>query len=155
MEEPIPTDSPASDWAKLAGLSPIPLAGGENLYGYQAFDDAIRAGSWDVIQPDLTKWGGITGCLTVARRILSAGRRLCPHHLGAGVGVVASAHLLAAAGGDGRLEIDANPNPLRTELVQPYPQIAEGRLQLSKRPGLGVNLTNSLESFRVSSTTIR
>ena len=155
VEEPLPADSPASDWDKLAARSPIPLAGGENLYGFSAFDEAIRVEAWAVIQPDLTKWGGITGCLPIARRILAAGRRFCPHHLGAGVGLVASAHLLATARGDGLLEIDTNPNPLRTELVQPYPRMAEGRLRLGEASGLGVTLTTSLEPFRVSSTTVR
>ena len=138
LEEPIRADRPVADWRGLADGSPIPLAGGENLYSEAAFASAIETGALAVIQPDVTKWGGISGCLPVARRILAAGRRYCPHHLGAGIGVLASAHLLAAAGGDGLLEIDSNPNPLREGLAQPFPQFAEGGLVLSDAPGLGV-----------------
>ena len=86
LEEPIPADRPGADWRSLADGSPIPLAGGENLYGEAAFGRVIGAGALAVIQPDATKWGGISGCLPVARRILAAGRRYCPHHLGAGIG---------------------------------------------------------------------
>ena len=52
---------------------------------------------------------------------------------------MASAHLLAAAGGEGMLEVDANPNPLRTELAPPLQAIdAEGRIDLGDAPGIGV-----------------
>lgn len=149
LEEPIPADRPGADWRSLADGSPIPLAGGENLYGEAAFGRVIGAGALAVIQPDATKWGGISGCLPVARRILAAGRRYCPHHLGAGIGVVASAHLLAAAGGDGLLEIDSNPNPLREGLAQPFPRLIEGSLLLSDAPGLGVAPDGAVSGLRV------
>lgn len=149
LEEPIPADRPDADWRSLADGSPIPLAGGENLYGAAAFDTAIRTGALAVIQPDVTKWGGISGCLPVARRILAAGLRYCPHHLGAGVGVLASAHLLAAAGGDGLLEVDCNPNPLRKGLAQPFPRLIDGRLFLSDAPGLGVTPHDAVSGLRV------
>ena len=73
----------------------------------------------------------------MARQVLTRGARFCPHLLGAGVGLLASAHLLAAAGGDGLLEVDANPNPLRTSTCGPVAQVVEGRVRLSERPGLG------------------
>ena len=149
VEEPIPADRPDADWRSLAAASPIALAGGENLCGEAAFDGAIEAGALAVIQPDVTKWGGISGCLPVARRIRAAGRRYCPHHLGAGVGVLASAHLLAAAGGDGLLEIDSNPNPLREGLAQPFPRLIDGRLPLSDAPGLGVAPDDTVSGLRV------
>ncbi|MDE0368928.1 MAG: mandelate racemase/muconate lactonizing enzyme family protein [bacterium] len=150
VEEPIAVDRPESDWVGLASDSPVPLAGGENLYGEQAFRKAIEAGALAVIQPDVTKWGGITGCLPVARRILGAGRRYCPHHLGAGIGVLASAHLLAAAGGDGLLEIDSNPNPLREGLAQPFPRLIDGTLFLNDAPGLGVAPDDAVSGLRTA-----
>ena len=138
LEEPLPVDAPAADWTRLAETSPIPLAGGENLYGDTQFDAAIAAGALAVIQPDMAKWGGFSGCLPLARRIMAGGRRYCPHYLGGGLGLLASAHLLAAAGGDGLLEVDSNPNPLREGLADPFPAHAGGRLTLPQGPGLGV-----------------
>jgi D-galactarolactone cycloisomerase len=73
----------------------------------------------------------------VARAIRATGLRYCPHYLGGGIGLLASAHLLAAVGGDGILEIDANPNPLRTETCGPLTAIREGRARLTDAPGLG------------------
>ncbi|MGI9437376.1 MAG: mandelate racemase/muconate lactonizing enzyme family protein [Geminicoccaceae bacterium] len=138
LEEPLPADSSIDDWRTLADASPIPLAAGENIRGDAAFDVVLAAGVFGVVQPDLAKWGGISRGLPLARRIQESGARYCPHYLGGGIGLMASAHLLAAAGGDGILEIDSNPNPLRAGLAAPYPLLREGAFTLSDAPGLGV-----------------
>jgi L-alanine-DL-glutamate epimerase-like enolase superfamily enzyme len=138
MEEPVRVDAGPAVWGELARLTTTPLAGGENLTGQNAFYAAIRAGHLSVIQPDVAKWGGPTGCLAVAQAALAAGRRYCPHFLGAGIGLVASAHVLAAAGGNGLLEIDVNPNPLRDALTPSWPSMAGGRVALPDGKGLGV-----------------
>jgi D-galactarolactone cycloisomerase len=150
LEEPLAADSPAENWWRLAEASPIPLAAGENLRGDSAFDAAIAAGALRVIQPDLAKWGGISGCLPLARRIGAAGLLYCPHFLGGGIGLLASAHLLAAAGGDGMLEVDSNPNPLREGLAAPFPPLDDGQLVLPDRPGLGVEPDHELQRFAVA-----
>ena len=85
---------------------------GENIAGREAFATAFTEGVLNVIQPDAAKWGGITGCIAVAREAIAAKRTYCPHYLGGGIGLVASAHLLAACNG-GWLEVDSNDNPLR------------------------------------------
>ena len=106
LEEPLRADMPWDTWKELAASTTIPLAAGENVAGGGAFDAALAAGALRVVQPDLAKWGGFSGCLPVAKAIRAAGKRFCPHYLGGGIGLLASAHLLAAAGGDGLLEIE-------------------------------------------------
>ena len=148
LEEPIRADLPAAVWADLARASPVPLAGGENIAGAEDFAAAIATGHLAVLQPDLAKWGGIGGCLPVARAALAAGRRFCPHFLGGGIGLVASAHLLAAAGGDGLLELDVNPNPLR-DTFAPARLASDGTIRLAGSPGLGIeNLPEEIERYR-------
>ena len=137
LEEPMRADRPWSDWQALARATRIPLAGGENLMGHDTFDAALASGALGVLQPDMAKWGGFSACLPVARRILAAGRRYCPHYLGGGIGLAASAHLLAAAGGDGLLEVDANANPLRTLACGPLAEVKDGHATLGDAPGLG------------------
>jgi L-alanine-DL-glutamate epimerase-like enolase superfamily enzyme len=138
LEEPLRADRPWSEWQALARSTRIALAAGENIAGEEKFDEAIGSGTLGVVQPDAAKWGGISGCLPVARKIRAAGLRYCPHFLGGGIGLLASAHLLAACGGDGMLEIDANPNPLRDELCGPLGSIEAGFCRLSDEPGLGL-----------------
>ncbi len=138
IEEAICVDDPAEHWAELAMLSRVPLAGGENVLGLAAFDTIINAGHLGVIQPDLCKWGGLSGCLPVAQRAVKAGRRYCPHWLNSGVGLLAAAHLLAVAGGDGLLEHDAMENPLQAILAQPFPALSDGCFTIPEGAGLGV-----------------
>ena len=138
LEEPLAADAPAENWEALAKATPIPLASGENLRGIEAFEAAISAGILSVIQPDVAKWGGISGCVSVARRVLQAGRVYCPHYLGGGIGLAASAHVLAAVGGPGMLEIDSNDNPLVRGLWPAMPQVSGGQISLPDTPGLGV-----------------
>tara|TARA_R110000824_G_scaffold196015_2_gene379018 strand:+ start:835 stop:2022 length:1188 start_codon:yes stop_codon:yes gene_type:complete len=136
LEEPLRADAPAGDWARLAKEGGVPLAAGENFTGVEDFDAAVAAGSLAYIQPDMAKWGGVTGCLPVARAILAGGRTYCPHYLGGGIGLLASANLLAAVGGPGLLEVDANPNPLRSDI--PGMTVTDGRIALAAAPGLGI-----------------
>jgi L-alanine-DL-glutamate epimerase-like enolase superfamily enzyme len=103
FEEPIRVDAPAEHWRRLAAASTTPLAGGENLQVAQ-FDAACADRVLQVIQPDVTKWGGITGSIHIARAAVAAGKRYCPHYFGGGVSLLASLHVLAAAGGTGLLE---------------------------------------------------
>ena len=138
LEEPLRADAPWSEWQTLATRAHMPLAAGENLAGQVAFDEALRAKALAIVQPDMAKWGGFSECLPVAKKILDAGLRFCPHYLGGGIGLVASAHLLAAAGGHGMLEIDANDNPLRTLTCGSLVEVRNGTSLLTEAPGLGV-----------------
>jgi len=137
LEEPLRADRLWPEWLEVAQASGIPLAAGENVAGADGFAAAIASGALAVVQPDVGKWGGISGTLPVARRIIGAGLRYCPHWLGGGIGLLASAHLLAAAGGTGALEMDANPNPLRTLTCGPLARVTDGHAALLDDPGLG------------------
>jgi len=138
LEEPLRTDSSSQQWQQLRANTRIPLAAGENLIGTNSFEMAIHSQAFGVLQPDIAKWGGISGCWPVIQQIRQHGLRYCPHYLGAGIGLMASAHVLAAAGGDGLLEIDANDNALRSLLAPPLAQVVDGYISLDEKPGLGV-----------------
>jgi L-alanine-DL-glutamate epimerase-like enolase superfamily enzyme len=118
-------------------LLSIPLAGGENLAGSDTFATALAEGVLSVIQPDAAKWGGITGCVAVAREVAKANRTYCPHYLAGGIGLVASAHLLAACNG-GWLEVDCNDNPLREDFCGAVADVRDGEIALPEAPGLGI-----------------
>ena len=137
IEEPIAADEAASAWRDLAAASPVPLAAGENIRGREAFAAAIDGGWLRVVQPDVGKWGGITGCREVAVLAAERGVACCPHWLGGGVGLSASLHLIAGCGTPASYaEVDANPNPLREEVCPLLPQ--NGAVMLGDAPGIGV-----------------
>ena len=138
LEEPLRADRPMSEWQALGAASTTPLAAGENIMGEANFFEMLNHAPTAVIQPDIAKWGGISGCWPVIQAIQAKGRMYCPHYLGAGVGLLASAHLLAAVGGGGMLEIDSNPNPLRSSVAGPLNQIIDGTAHLGDASGVGV-----------------
>ncbi len=138
LEEPLRTDSSVADWQQLRSQSGVRLAAGENLIGEARFAQALDSQAFGVLQPDIAKWGGISGCWPVIQAIRERGTRFCPHYLGAGIGLMASAHVLAAAGGDGLLEVDANDNLLRSLLAPPFAQVQDGCIMLDEMPGVGV-----------------
>ncbi len=137
LEEPIAADATSEDWQALAAQAPMPLAAGENINHLSAFKVALRQWGLGVMQPDLAKWGGFTGCLEVVRQCRALDVLYCPHFLGGGIGLLSSAHLLAASDQAGLLEMDVNPNPLRTEILAGALVPKEGWVTLSDSPGLG------------------
>lgn len=139
IEEPIRADSPLSDWQKLSSTHQLRLAAGENIVGEQSFLKAIASRVFGVIQPDIAKWGGISGCLPIIKKLREHKIEYCPHYLGGGIGLMASAHLLAASSSTGMLEIDSNLNPLRSLLSTPLDGISDGKVVLSNKPGIGID----------------
>jgi len=136
LEEPLRVDAPMVDWKKLAEASPIEIAGGENFQGAQ-FDEAIASKVYKVMQPEVTKWGGITGNIRVARASVAAGMRYCPHYFGGGIALLSSLHLLAVAGGEGLLEFDCHPNAAREHVIGSLLPVSDGRVPMPTGPGLG------------------
>jgi L-alanine-DL-glutamate epimerase-like enolase superfamily enzyme len=139
LEEPLRADRPWHEWQALRDRTSIALAAGENIASDAGFDAALEANALKVVQPDIAKWGGFTKGIPLARRVLASGARFCPHWLGGGIGLLAAAHALAAVGGGGMLEVDANPNPLRSATCGPLAAITDGSGVLSNRPGLGLD----------------
>jgi L-alanine-DL-glutamate epimerase-like enolase superfamily enzyme len=137
IEEPMRADQPGKAWKTLGQRCATPIAAGENLRGHAQFRDAIDAGYLAFVQPDVGKWGGVSGAAEVARHAAARGATMCPHWLAGGVGLAASLHVTAAAGTRQSLvEVDANPNPLRENVLAL--DVRDGIVTLGDAPGLGV-----------------
>lgn len=149
LEEPIRADRPRTEWQSLRDSTDPRLAAGENIASRAAFGEVLADDVLQVVQPDIAKWGGLSLCSMVARDILKSGKVFCPHYLGGGIGLLASAHLLAGVGGDGLLEVDCNDNPLRDLFCGPVLAIAGGMVTLGHDPGLGIAPDlRSIEKYR-------
>jgi len=149
LEEPIRADRPRQEWTQLREAIRIPLAAGENIASHAGFADVLREPALGVVQPDIAKWGGLSACAGIARDILTSGKMFCPHYLGAGIGLLASAHLLAGVGGDGLLEVDCNENPLRDRFCGPVLNVRDGMIELGDEAGLGITPDlASIEEYR-------
>ena len=138
LEEPIRADRPWQEWQLLRARAQTPLAAGENIATRAGFAQAVSDDVLRVVQPDIAKWGGMSECVGIAGDIIKSGKIFCPHYLGGGIGLLASAHLLAGVGGDGLLEVDINDNPLRDQLCGAVADVTDGSITLGDALGLGI-----------------
>ena len=147
LEEPLPTNDYAA-YAPLARELTIPLAGGEILESADAATPYLSAGSFDLIQPDVSICGGIGGLLEIGRAAAAAGRHMVPHACSGAIATAATLQILAVlpTAGDAPswaeplLEFDVGENPIRTDLLtSPLGPVA-GWMAIPDGPGLGVEV---------------
>ena len=127
-------DVDLTQWQALAKSTSIPLAGGENIYGCANFIAFAKSGL-RYLQPDVAKWGGVSGAMELARS-LPAGAKLWPHFMGTAVGQMAALCVTAAASPHAVCEMDVNDNRLRTELCGDILVVENGKVLLPINPGL-------------------
>jgi L-alanine-DL-glutamate epimerase-like enolase superfamily enzyme len=142
LETPLPSDD-LEGYARLADATPIRIAAGEWLTTRFEFADLMDRGKIDVAQPDIGRVGGLTEAMRVAQMAQDRGKLVVPHCWKTGIGAAATAHFAAAASSCRYIEFlppFVAESALRRELVQEELQIADGKLDLPRRPGLGVEL---------------
>lgn len=141
IEEPVPAGQLA-DLKRIRESRLLPVAGGENVYGRQEFREVLTAGCLDIVQPDITKTGGLSEARTVCQMAQAWGIPYAPHMFGTAVGLAASLHLLASTPCGLYMEVDANPNPLRTDLLtESFFRWERGVFVIhEEKPGLGIEL---------------
>jgi L-alanine-DL-glutamate epimerase-like enolase superfamily enzyme len=66
---------------RLAASSGIPIAVGENLHNVYRFDDFLRTGAAQIVQPNVVRVGGITPFLGIAAIAAEYGAAVHPHLL--------------------------------------------------------------------------
>jgi L-alanine-DL-glutamate epimerase-like enolase superfamily enzyme len=142
LEEPFaPQDRRA--YREVARWSRIPLAAGENHYTRYEFGELIEDGAVGVLQPDVSKCGGVTEMMRIAALAATAGLPVCPHTSITAINMAATIHLIASMPTGGYFEADlANGNLLRTRLgtTAPYEVSATGQVEPLAGPGLGIEV---------------
>lgn len=147
LEEPLPT-SDYGAYAPLAEALTIPLAGGEIIESAGAAAPFLEAGSFDLIQPDVSICGGIGGVLEIARVATAAGRVTIPHACSGAIAMAATLQILAvlpvSSGAppwaEPLLEFDVGENAIRTELLTVPLAPDAGWMTIPDGPGLGVEV---------------
>jgi L-alanine-DL-glutamate epimerase-like enolase superfamily enzyme len=141
LEEPFPAHDYLS-YREAARLGRTPLAAGENHYTRFEFNRVIEDGAITILQPDLSKTGGITEALRVAALASSWKLPIHPHTSMTGVNMAASIHFLAAIENGGYFEADISRNNLfRDQLVTtPYRLGPDGCVLPLEAPGIGIEL---------------
>jgi L-alanine-DL-glutamate epimerase-like enolase superfamily enzyme len=139
FEEPLRPDA-MNDYVLLRRRSPVPIAGGEVLTRRQSFQPWLEAGAFDVVQPDVTKVGGISEERRIGWMAQEHGVRFIPHGWNTAVGLAADLQLASAFSDTDLVEYLAG-SPYVDELAaEGWRLDAEGMLPISEKPGLGLEL---------------
>ncbi len=139
LEEPFPAHDYRS-YAMARSFGRTPLAAGENHYTRFEFNRVIEDGVISILQPDLSKTGGLTEALRIAHMASAYKLPIHPHSSMTGLNQAASIHFLAAIDNGGYFEGDiSRANKFRDELVSnPGAIDRNGLVWPLDKPGLGL-----------------
>ena len=139
FEEPLTPDA-MNDYILLRQQSPVPIAAGEVFTRRQSFQPWLQAGAFDIVQPDVTKVGGISEERRIAWMARENGIRFIPHGWNTAVGLAADLQL-ASAFADTDLVEYITGSPYVDKIAAGGWQLdKDGMLAIPDTPGLGLEL---------------
>ncbi|MGH7417018.1 MAG: enolase C-terminal domain-like protein, partial [Candidatus Rokuibacteriota bacterium] len=124
--------------ARVAAATETPIALGENESTLFGFREIVRQQAGDVLQPSITKVGGISEFRKIAALAQAANVPIAPHSFYFGPGLAATLHVAAALGGG--LPVEFPTGDQETPFLARPIQARDGWLDLPRGPGLGVEL---------------
>ena len=142
FEEPLAPDA-LNDYVLLRQAARLPISGGEVLTRRQSFQPWLEAGAWDIVQPDVTKVGGISEERRIAWMAQEHGVRFIPHGWNTAVGLAADLQLASAFAATDLVEYKIG-SPYIDEIgAESWRLDADGMLPIPEVPGLGLTLDPS------------
>ncbi|HZG78858.1 MAG TPA: mandelate racemase/muconate lactonizing enzyme family protein [Paenibacillus sp.] len=156
VEEPLRSDD-LEGYRRLAGSVDTRIACGEQLGGLYEYRQLIADGDVDIIQPDLSRAGGLTEVRKLVSYVEHSGKLLIPHAWTSDVLTAASLHLNSYQQHPVFQEFCTNDTPLSRELaVNPLSLDANGQLQVPTAPGIGIELDDeAVRRYTVESCLIK
>lgn len=135
LEEPVYPPEDFTGIARVRREGGIAISAGENAMSPVDFRAMFTAGAVDYAQPSVTKIGGVSEMMRIARLALEHGVTLVPHSPYFGPGLLASIHMAATFERETMIEysfVELGANPLG-DAIKP----ADGRVAVPTAPGLG------------------
>ena len=139
FEEALRPDA-IDDFCELRRQSPVPIAGGEVLTRRQAFIPWLTRGAFDIVQPDVTKVGGISEQRRIAWMAYDFGVKYIGHGWNTALGVAADLQMATAFPETDLVEFIGGSPYVDGITVDPFVLDKEGYLKIPDRPGLGVEI---------------
>jgi L-rhamnonate dehydratase len=151
LEEPFEPDEYEA-YAELADAVDIRVAAGEQDTTVWGFRELIERGRVDLVQPDVTRCGGITEWLRIAALAREHGVETVPHAWKSGIIKAASLHCNAVIPDALFQEYCVAETPINQTLTKErLPVEDDGTILVPTAPGIGVTLDDEVvERYRVS-----
>jgi len=126
--------------AEVARETDIPIALGENESTLFGFREIVERRAADILQPSITKVGGITEFRKIAALAQAANRPIAPHSFYFGPGLAATLHMAATWGGTTPVEFPTGEH--ETSFLAGPIRPRDGFVELPQGPGLGVEIND-------------
>ncbi|BDG60129.1 mandelate racemase/muconate lactonizing enzyme family protein [Caldinitratiruptor microaerophilus] len=139
IEEPLFPDD-LDGYARLCDAVDVRIAAGEEDTGRFAFVELMDRGRVHVVQPDVSRCGGLTEALRIADLAYTRGRMVVPHAFSTGILLAASLHFAAAIPNGGLLEYVVDGSPLSDGLARVSFSLEDGHISVPDKPGLGIEV---------------
>jgi L-rhamnonate dehydratase len=133
--------------ARLAQSSPIRICGAEFAATRFEIREWIEIGRVAVVQPDVSRCGGLTEIRRSADLCELHAVQVIPHGWKTGILAQCGRHFQAACPASPLFEFispHVYESPLRRDLVSPEPEVREGLMDLPEGPGLGIELNEEV-----------
>ncbi|HYO83651.1 MAG TPA: mandelate racemase/muconate lactonizing enzyme family protein [Bryobacteraceae bacterium] len=129
-------------WPAVKRASRVPIMTGEKLEMVRGFKPFLDTQSVDIIHPDVSYAGGITGVKKIADYAAFTRTPVALHNVGSMIRTYASAHLSMAIENFYRSESRlGRPEGMYEQMVADgKPAVRNGVLHMSKAPGLGLTI---------------
>ena len=128
------------DFVTFRNASRLPIAGGEVMTRRQSFLPYLVKGAFDIVQPDVTKVGGLSEQHRIAQTAQDFGIRYVGHGWNTALGLAADLQLAAALPNVDLVEYIGGSAYLDGLLADPFELDGDGMLPIPRTPGLGVTL---------------
>ena len=150
LEEPFEPDEYEA-YAELADTVDIAVAAGEQEATLWGFRELIERGHVDIVQPDVTRCGGISELIRIADFARQRGIRTVPHTWKSGIVKAASLHVNAVLPDSFLQEYCVTNSLINTQLTrESFPLDSEGYVSVPTAPGLGVELDDEfVQRYRI------
>ena len=140
VEEPVPPEN-LPELKRVAERISIPVATGERLHTMNEFRPLLDLYAVDIIQPDLTHFGGLTQTRRLAAWADVYNVLVAPHNVGGPVSTAAALHVAACTPNFMIQEHFNDFADLWVKQAAPgVPEVVDGYFSLPTAPGLGVEL---------------
>ncbi|MBI82761.1 MAG: galactonate dehydratase [Planctomycetaceae bacterium] len=139
IEEPVNMDAPRGLIELRRAVPGVRIAAGERLVTRWQFREWLEKGAVDVIQPDISHCGGMGELLRIAAYAEVYNVQVAPHNPYGPVALAAAAHACRCMPNFLILE-HCRHRPWFDEVQLEGPVVRDGRITLSDRPGLGIEL---------------
>ncbi len=138
IEEPLFPDD-LEGYAQLADRFDLRIACGENETTRYGFKELIEVGKVDIVQPDVTRCGGLSEARKIAELAQVHHRLVVPHCWSSGIVEAASMHLITAMPNSCLLEYCITETSIRNEISEEI-TVKDGFAYVPEKPGLGIEI---------------